>query len=125
MEAEGEGGDAAEVARARAVAAAMRSTSGAADPAAAAAGGDALAAAMAELDMEHYDDESDGEGGTVARMLGSGNPGAPPPPPIRPACLGVPACSAVGCRAAVSLSPEGDHGLLPSWFRLRQHRGTA
>lgn len=34
-----------------------------------------LAAAMAELDMDRYDEESDGEGAAAARLLGAGNPG--------------------------------------------------
>lgn len=64
--------EAAAVARARAVAAAMKSSKG--ESGAPSAGGDHLAAAMAELDMEHYDDDSEGEGGAMARILG-GNPG--------------------------------------------------
>ncbi|KAL4444359.1 hypothetical protein ABPG75_012096 [Micractinium tetrahymenae] len=77
MEAAGEGAgeeedEAAAVARARAVAAALKSNKG--ESGAASAGGDSLAAAMAELDMEHYDSEEDG--GAAARILGgSGNPG--------------------------------------------------
>lgn len=65
--------EAAAVARARAVAAAMKSSKG--ESGAPSAGGDHLARAMAELDMDHYDDDSDGEGGgAMARILG-GNPG--------------------------------------------------
>lgn len=75
MEAAGEGEEeeeAAAVARARAVAAALKSNQG--ESGAASAGGDSLAAAMAELDMEHYD--SEGDEGAAARILGgSGNPG--------------------------------------------------
>lgn len=76
MDGAGDGGEedeAAAVARARAVAAAMKSNQ--AESGAASAGGDSLAAAMAELDMEHYD--SEGDEGAAARILGgSGNPGA-------------------------------------------------
>lgn len=61
--------EAAAVARARAVAASMRSSRG--ESGAPTAGGDHLAAALAELDMDHYD--SEGEGPTV--FGGSGNPG--------------------------------------------------
>lgn len=43
-------------------------------PAPPAAGGDTLAAALAELDMDHYDDED--EGGLAGLMGGKGNPGA-------------------------------------------------
>ncbi|PRW56745.1 putative WD repeat-containing [Chlorella sorokiniana] len=65
----GEEDEAAAVARARAVAAAMKSSKG--ESGAPSAGGDHLAAAMAELDMDHYDDDSEGEGGgAMARILG-------------------------------------------------------
>ncbi|EFN57876.1 hypothetical protein CHLNCDRAFT_141885 [Chlorella variabilis] len=68
--------EAAEVARARAVAASMRRSRPEGGAGGGAGGGDYLAAAMAELDMEHYDDDSGGEGaGAVGRILGSGNPG--------------------------------------------------
>jgi len=65
--------EAAAVARARAVAAAMKSSKG--ESGAPSAGGDHLAAAMAELDMEHYDDDSDGEGGGAMARIPGGNPG--------------------------------------------------
>ena len=79
---EGEEDEVGAVARARAVAAAMKSNQ--AESGAASAGGDRLVAAMAELDMDHYDDSGD-EGGPVGRLLGSGNPGG---------------CSWMGCTAA-------------------------
>lgn len=70
-----------QVAKAKAMAAALKSAAsgggasgggGGGGP-----GGDSLAAAMAELDMERYDDEdSEGEGGAMQRILGGGNPGA-------------------------------------------------
>jgi hypothetical protein len=41
-----------------------------------AAGGDSLAAAMAELDMDRYDDSDEELGGP--RVLGAGNPGGRP-----------------------------------------------
>ena len=68
-----------QVAKARAMAAALKSSSGGGAAGGgggggAAPGSDALAAAMAELDMEHYDD-SDGEGGALDLILGTGNPG--------------------------------------------------
>lgn len=59
------------VARARAVAAAMKSNRG--ESGTASAGGDGLAAALAELDMEHYDS---GDEGGPSVLGGSGNPGA-------------------------------------------------
>ncbi|KAI3427937.1 hypothetical protein D9Q98_006327 [Chlorella vulgaris] len=68
---EGGDGEAAEVAQARAVAAAMKSSQAASS--AVSPGGDHLAAAMAELDMDRYDEESDGEGGAIGRILGSSN----------------------------------------------------
>jgi periodic tryptophan protein 1 len=58
------------VAKARAFAAAVKSTS----KSAAAAGGDTLAAAMAELDMDNYDDNDD-QDLPARRLLGAGNPG--------------------------------------------------
>lgn len=64
--------EAAAVARARAAAAALRAESAAA-AGGPSAGGDALASALAELDMDHYDDSDDEL--TLQRMLGSGNPG--------------------------------------------------
>lgn len=65
--------DEAAVAKAKAFAAAVKSTT---KPTAAARGpgDDSLAAAMAELDMDHYDDE-DGDDLPARRILGSGNPG--------------------------------------------------
>ncbi|KAL4532568.1 hypothetical protein Ndes2437B_g02965 [Nannochloris sp. 'desiccata'] len=62
--------DEAAVAKARSFAAAVKSTS----KSAAAAGGDSLAAAMAELDMENYDNDDD-QDLPARRLLGSGNPG--------------------------------------------------
>lgn len=75
--------EAAEVAKAKAMAASLRATGGAAAASdhSGHPGDDALAAAMAELDMERYDDDEEGdsgaEGTTAARLMGSsGNPGA-------------------------------------------------
>lgn len=57
------------------MAAALKSSGGGGGGSGAAApGSDSLAAAMAELDMDHYDD-SDDESGAVTRILGGGNPG--------------------------------------------------
>ncbi|PSC72392.1 putative WD repeat-containing [Micractinium conductrix] len=63
--------EATAVARARAAAAALRSSKP--ESGAASTGGDTLAAALAELDMDHYDDED--EGGLAGLMGGKGNPG--------------------------------------------------
>lgn len=140
MEAAGEGeeeDEAAAVARARAVAAALKSNQG--ESGAPSAGGDSLAAAMAELDMEHYDSEDDG--GAAARILGgSGNPGEssilhsvlvdssagwqPAPPaaaarrcspavqrqPVRALCDGCRWRRAPGWRGALLLAERGVHG---------------
>ena len=65
--------EAVAVARAKAVAASLRSGRGEGSGGGG-GGGDTLADAMAELDMDHYDD-SDAEGGTGPRILGRGNPG--------------------------------------------------
>jgi len=62
--------DEAAVAKARAFAAAVKNTS----KRAAAAGGDFLAAAMAELDMDNYDNDDD-QDLPARRLLGAGNPG--------------------------------------------------
>ncbi|KAK9820102.1 hypothetical protein WJX72_006156 [[Myrmecia] bisecta] len=61
------------VAKAKAVAAALKAESRSSGAAVQSSAGD-LDAAMAELDMDHYDDESDGEG-RAGRIFGSGNPG--------------------------------------------------
>lgn len=63
--------DEAAVAKARAFAAAVKSTGA---PSGAPPSGDALSAAMAELDMDRYDD-SDDDDLMARRLLGSGNPG--------------------------------------------------
>lgn len=76
--------EAAAVAKAKAMAASLRATGGSSAAAADHSGNpgdEALAAAMAELDMERYDDDDEGdsgaEGTTAARLMGSsGNPGA-------------------------------------------------
>lgn len=56
------------VAKAKAFASVVKRSSAADDK-------DTLASAMAELDMDNYDDEDDEEGVAVQRILGGGNPG--------------------------------------------------
>ena len=63
----------AAVAKAKAFAAVVKNSSSSKTTRSGGEGG--LANAMAELDMDHYDDEDDGAGGGLARILGAGNPG--------------------------------------------------
>ena len=66
--------EAAALAKAKAFASVVKS-SGPATGRGSGPGGDTLASAMAELDMEHYDDDDADDAAAVQRSLGAGHPG--------------------------------------------------